>query len=134
MDQIDSRSHRTPNPDIYSNTSSNKYASHFDPREEEKTPMSSSLADDDDHFAFNKKEEELNSECPVCLNLMVNPCKFPNKTCVHRFCIECLKSIFLLKIKETMASADGSQVRPPVCPLCQCESEIDQMDGLELDV
>ena len=28
----------------------------------------------------------------------------------------------------------NDQVAPPVCPLCQCQSEVDQMDGLELDV
>ena len=48
-----------------------------------------------------KNENQIESNCPVCIDVMVSPCKLP---CGHIFCYECLESVMDTK---------------PKCPLCR---------------
>ena len=53
----------------------------------------------------NKKQEkpQIEDECSICLQLMVDPCKLK---CDHRFCLQCLNQL--------MPKQDS-------CPLCRVE-------------
>jgi hypothetical protein len=42
-------------------------------------------------------------ECPICLELLTEPCKTP---CLHQFCKECIYTFL-------------SSNKKPMCPLCK---------------
>ena len=74
-------------------------------------------------FTFHKVKEvvtqsiitskDLESECPICFTFMVEPVKFPNISCSHRFCMDCIKALFnssIIHREQLIAYAR--------CPMC----------------
>ena len=56
---------------------------------------------------MEKKQPEIESNCPVCIDTMISPCKLP---CGHIFCYECLETILEIR---------------PKCPMCREEIDPD---------
>ena len=63
-------------------------------------------------------------ECSICLQAMTDPHAFPNPTCPHEFCAECLGTLLRTKRRaaptQLPSQAARSDLIPPVlCPQCR---------------
>lgn len=62
----------------------------------------------------NQDEIELELECAMCFNIMIEPIKFPNKECQHRYCRECMDGLFDRSIMNNSQPNVYAK-----CPMCR---------------
>ena len=56
---------------------------------------------------FDNVKFKKDSDCPICLNIMVEPVQLK---CVHRFCLHCIKDVFA-----------QTELLDEKCPICRAD-------------
>ena len=77
------------------------------------------------HHHDSDEEEDIQKDCPICMTIMVNPCRL--QECGHLFCLKCIRLLEKAKEDATLANQKYK------CPICRTVVKIeDTKKGLYL--